>query len=45
MATYSAAYFHDLQPVSAADMVRLVPGFQIRNGNLVRGYSGSAAIS
>jgi len=41
--TYSAAFFHDQQPVNAADMVRLLPGFQIRNGDLgVRGYSGSA---
>lgn len=41
--TYSAAYFRDLQPVNAADMVRLLPGFQIHNGDLgVRGYSGSA---
>jgi outer membrane receptor protein involved in Fe transport len=40
---YSAAYFKNQQPASAGDMVRLLPGFQIRNGNLgVRGYSGSA---
>jgi hypothetical protein len=41
--TYSAAFFHDQQPVNAADMVRLLPGFRIQNGDRgVRGYSGSA---
>ena len=40
---FTAAFFSTTQPVNAAEMVRLVPGFQIQNGNLgVRGYSGSA---
>ena len=40
---FTAAFFSQLQPVNAAEMVRQVPGFQIRNGDLgVRGYSGSA---
>jgi hypothetical protein len=40
---YRVAFFQDLQPVNAAEMVRMLPGFQIRNGDLgVRGYSGSA---
>lgn len=39
---FTAAFFSTTQPVNAAEMVRLVPGFQIHNGNLgVRGYSGS----
>jgi hypothetical protein len=41
--SFAVASFQDQQPTSAADMVRLLPGFQIHNGDLgVRGYSGSA---
>ncbi len=41
--SFATAYFQHQQPTSAADMVRLLPGFQIHNGDLgVRGYSGSA---
>lgn len=42
LTTYPAAFFREVQPVNAADMVKLLPGFRLQNGDSqVRGYSGS----
>jgi len=40
---YPADYFARSQPATAFDMVRLVPGFRLQEGNAdLRGYSGAA---
>ncbi|MBS3743468.1 MAG: TonB-dependent receptor [Wenzhouxiangellaceae bacterium] len=39
---YPAAFFSTYQPISARDMVRQVPGFQISNGDGSRGFGGAA---
>ena len=40
---YDAAYFVEMQPNTALDMVRLVPGFRVQGGDTeVRGFSGTA---
>jgi len=40
--SYNKAYFAGAQPASALDMVTLVPGFRLVEGDaLVRGYSGA----
>lgn len=41
-ATYPAAYFAGYNPVSAADMVARVPGFELRDGDERRGFGASA---
>lgn len=40
---YPVAFFDEVQPSSALDMVRQLPGFRLQNGNSsVRGYAGGA---
>jgi hypothetical protein len=39
---YDAAFFARYQPNTAYDMVRQVPGFQLDDGDLNRGYAASA---
>ncbi|MGF1455006.1 MAG: TonB-dependent receptor plug domain-containing protein [Alphaproteobacteria bacterium] len=39
---YPAAFFDLYRPVTALDMVRNVPGFQIDNGDSSRGFAGAA---
>jgi hypothetical protein len=40
--SYSAAYFDQYQPVTALDIVRQVPGFQLDDGQERRGFGGVA---
>ncbi|GJL93760.1 MAG: TonB-dependent receptor [Hyphococcus sp.] len=40
--SYSAAYFDQYQPVTALDMIRQVPGFQLDDGEERRGFGGVA---
>ena len=43
MTPYPADYFARSQPATAFDMVRLVPGFRLQEGDAeLRGYSGAA---
>ena len=39
---YPALFFSTYQPVTARDMVRQVPGFQISDGDGSRGFGGAA---
>lgn len=40
--SYPAAFFQENQPVTALDMVRLVPGFRVQAGDSdIRGFSGT----
>jgi hypothetical protein len=40
--TFPRAYFDNAQPATALDMIKLLPGFQLHQGDSsVRGYSGS----
>ena len=39
---YEAAFFDRYRPITALDMVRNVPGFQIDNGDGSRGFAGAA---
>ena len=40
---YPTAFFDEIQPSNALDMVRQLPGFRLQNGNsAVRGYAGGA---
>ena len=40
---YDAAFFAEVQPSNALDMVRQLPGFRLQSGNSsVRGYAGGA---
>ena len=39
---YPVSFFSTYQPVTARDMVRQVPGFQISNGDSSRGFGGAA---
>ena len=39
---YPASFFSTYQPISARDMVRQVPGFQISDGDGSRGFGGAA---
>jgi hypothetical protein len=41
-ATYPAAFFTAYNPVSAADMVARVPGFELRDGDDRRGFGATA---
>lgn len=41
-ATFPAAFFAQYNPVTAADMVARVPGFELRDGDDRRGFGGSA---
>ena len=38
---YPASFFNSYQPVSAADMVAQVPGFQVSDGDGSRGFAGA----
>lgn len=40
--TFPAAYFAQYNPVTAADMVSRVPGFELRDGDDRRGFGASA---
>jgi len=40
--TYAAAFFAQYQPLNALDMVRQIPGFQINDGDDLRGFGGAA---
>jgi outer membrane receptor protein involved in Fe transport len=40
--SFEAAYFAPFNPVTAEDMVRRVPGFAIDDGEVRRGFAGSA---
>lgn len=39
---FDAAYFKTYNPVTAADMVERVPGFEVRDGDDRRGFGGTA---
>lgn len=39
--TYPARFFDRYQPLTALDMVRQVPGFQIDDGDALRGFGGT----
>jgi hypothetical protein len=42
LTTFPSAFFSEVQPNNALDMVKLMPGFRLQNGNTdIRGYSGS----
>lgn len=41
-ALFASAYFTQYNPVTAADMVARVPGFELRDGEERRGFGGSA---
>ncbi|MFN9014583.1 MAG: TonB-dependent receptor plug domain-containing protein [Hyphomonadaceae bacterium] len=40
--TFQPAYFNDITPQTAADMVVRIPGFNIEDGESVRGFGGAA---
>jgi hypothetical protein len=40
--TFQPAYFNDIAPQTAADMVARIPGFNIDDGESVRGFGGAA---
>lgn len=40
--TYPARFFEQYQPLTALDMVRQVPGFQVDDGDELRGFGGTA---
>jgi Outer membrane protein beta-barrel family len=40
--TFEAAYFRQYNPVTAADIVSRVPGFEIDDGELLRGFGATA---
>lgn len=40
--TYPAVFFEQYQPLTALDMARLVPGFQIDDGEDLRGFGNAA---
>ncbi|MEY3233352.1 TonB-dependent receptor domain-containing protein [Aquidulcibacter sp.] len=40
--TFQPAYFNDITPQTAADMVARIPGFNIDDGESVRGFGGAA---
>jgi outer membrane receptor protein involved in Fe transport len=40
--TYPARFFDQYQPLTALDMVRQVPGFQVNDGDDLRGFGGAA---
>ena len=40
--TFQPAYFNDITPQTAADMVVRIPGFNIDDGESVRGFGGAA---
>jgi outer membrane receptor for ferrienterochelin and colicin len=40
--TFDAAYFHQYNPVTAADIVNRVPGFEIDDGEALRGFGATA---
>ncbi len=43
LTNYSAGFFAHSQPSSAYDMIQLLPGFRLQEGNAeIRGYSGAA---
>ncbi|OXE35923.1 MAG: hypothetical protein CGW95_10950 [Phenylobacterium zucineum] len=41
-ATFAPAYFASYNPVTAADMVSRIPGFELKDGDDRRGFGGSA---
>ena len=42
LTSFPAVFFDQVQPSNAADMVKLLPGFRLQNGDGdIRGYSGS----
>ena len=41
-ATFAPAYFAAYNPVTAADMVSRIPGFELKDGDERRGFGGSA---
>ena len=40
--TFEAAYFRQYNPVTAADIVNRVPGFEIDDGETLRGFGATA---
>ena len=42
MQTFDAAYFRQYNPVTAADIVNRVPGFEIDDGEALRGFGATA---
>ena len=40
--SFAAAYFAPYNPVTAADMVSRIPGFELRDGDDRRGFGGTA---
>ena len=42
LTAYPAAFFKENQPATALDMIKLVPGFRLQNGDTgIRGFSGT----
>jgi outer membrane receptor protein involved in Fe transport len=41
--TFEAAYFKQYNPVTAADIVNRVPGFDLDEGEVLRGFGGTAS--